>query len=251
MAKFPLDSQFPAWGGALQKMIELQRRITPLVEPMVQISPMIQEMGAIADLGQYVMAHQPAIEALEAIQSNARIGMSSEAEFRASGFSVQELAAMVPPPAAIEAASIIRQFDTAIGEMLPGQMALQGFRSSWPAIDAFNNQMAILEEQGIPYAQIRENLRQSDFFQRNHDLLVSPAVKIYETCGHLPVDVAGCARILDGLSSIESIISSFSGNLLFSRLSPILDTILDTPPDVLFWREHQRKCLRALMEAKW
>ena len=251
VAKFPLDSQFPAWGGALQKMIELQRRITPLVEPMVQISPMIQGMGAIADLGQYVMAHQPAIEALEAIQSNARIGMLSEAEFRASGFSVQELAAMVPPPAAIEAASIIRQFDTAIGEMLPGQMALQGFRSSWPAIDAFNNQMAILEEQGIPYAQIRENLRQSDFFQRNHDLLVSPAVKIYETCGHLPVDVAGCARILDGLSSIESIISSFSGNLLFSRLSPILDTILDTPPDVLFWREHQRKCLRALMEAKW
>ena len=89
VAKFPLDSQFPAWGGALQKMIELQRRITPLVEPMVQISPMIQEMGAIADLGQYVMAHQPAIEALEAIQSNARIGMSSEAEFRSSGFSVQ------------------------------------------------------------------------------------------------------------------------------------------------------------------
>ena len=152
-------------------MMEIQERVRPLIEPMVQISPVVQEMGTIINLGHQIVESQPAVEALEAIRSNVEIGMLSEAEIHASGFPAQELAAMGPPPAAIDAAAVIRQFDTAIGATLPDQVALRGFQSSWPAIDAFNHQLAMLEEQGMSYAQIISNLRQSDFLQRNNEPL--------------------------------------------------------------------------------
>ena len=159
MAKFPLNSQYPPWGGALQKMLEIQERVRPLVEPMAQLSPVVQGMGTIVELGQQVIENMPAIETIERIQANAEIGMLSEAEIRASGFSAQELAAMGPPPAVIDAAAVIRQFDTAIGATLPDQVTLRGFQSSWPAIDAFNHQLAVLEGQGVSYSQIIDNLR--------------------------------------------------------------------------------------------
>ena len=88
---------------------------------------------------------------------------------------------------------------------------MNGFQGSWPAIEAFNQQMAVFKGQGVPYAQIIENLRQSDFLQRNHDLLVSPAVQIYETCSSLPDIVSTCAQTLDVLAPIESIIASING----------------------------------------
>lgn len=251
MAKFPLNSQYPPWGDALQKMMEIQERVKPLIEPMVQLSPVVQDMGTIVNLGHQITENQPAIEAFETIRSNVEIGVLSDAEMRASGFLAQELAAMGPPPAAIDAAAVIRQFDTAIGVTLPDQVALRGFQSSWPAIDAFNHQLAVLEGQGVSYSQIIDNLRQSDFLQRNNDLLVSPAVQIYETCCSLPEEIANCARILDTLTPIESIITNINGIHLFNRLSPILEAALSIHPDELFWRAYQRKCLRALMDAKW
>lgn len=244
-------AKFPPWSDGLQKMIELQEKIGRLIEPAAQISPVVQEMGTIVELGHQVMGSQPDAGTLEGIRSNVDIGMLSEAEIRASGFSAQELAAMGPPPAAIDTAAIIRQFDTAIGATLPDQVALRGFQSSWPAIDAFNHQMAMLEEQGASYSQIIDNLRQSDFLQRNNDLLVSPAVQIYETCCSLPEEIANCASILDTLTPIESIITNINGIHLFNRLSPILEAALSTHPNELFWRAYQRKCLRALMDAKW
>ena len=214
MAKFPLNSQYPPWGGALQKMMEIQERVRPLVEPMAQLSPVVQGMGTIVELGQQVIENMPAIETIERIQANAEIGMLSDAEIRASGFSAQELAAIGPPPAVIDAAAVIRQFDTAIGATLPDQVTLRGFQSSWPAIDAFNHQLAVLEGQGVSYSQIIDNLRQSDFLQRNNDLLVSPAVQIYETCCGLPEEIANCAGILDTFTPIESIIANINGYLL-------------------------------------
>ena len=251
MAKFPLNSQYPPWGGALQKMMEIQERVRPLVEPMAQLSPVVQGMGTIVELGQQVIENMPAIETIERIQANAEIGMLSDAEIRASGFSAQELAAIGPPPAVIDAAAVIRQFDTAIGATLPDQVTLRGFQSSWPAIDAFNHQLAVLEGQGVSYSQIIDNLRQSDFLQRNNDLLVSPAVQIYETCCGLPEEIANCAGILDTFTPIESIIANINGIHLFNRLSPVLEAALSTHPNELFWRAYQRKCLRALMSAKW
>lgn len=244
-------AKFPPWSDGLQKMIELQEKIGRLIEPAAQISPVVQEVGTIVELGQQVMENMPAIETIERIQSNVDIGMLSEAEIRASGLSVQELATMGPPPAVIDAAAVIRQFDTAIGATLPDQVALRGFQSSWPAIDAFNRQMAMLEGQGVSYSQIIDNLRQSDFLQRNNELLVSPAVQIYETCCSLPEEIANYASILDTLTPIESIITNINGIHLFNRLSPILEAALSTHPDELFWRAYQRKCLRALMDAKW
>ena len=130
MTKFPLNSQYPPWGEALQRMMEIQERVRPLIEPMVQISPVVQEMGTIINLGHQIVESKPAVEALEAIRSNVEIGMLSEAEIHASGFPAQELAAMGPPPAAIDAAAVIRQFDTAIGATLPDQVALRGFQST-------------------------------------------------------------------------------------------------------------------------
>ena len=251
MTKFPLNSQYPPWGEALQRMMEIQERVRPLIEPMVQISPVVQEMGTIINLGHQIVESQPAVEALEAIRSNVEIGMLSEAEIHASGFPAQELAAMGPPPAAIDAAAVIRQFDTAIGATLPDQVALRGFQSSWPAIDAFNHQLAMLEEQGMSYAQIISNLRQSDFLQRNNDLLVSPAVQLYETSHCLPEGIANCTSILDALTPIESIITNINGIHLSNRLSPILEAVLSIHPDELFWRAYQRKCLHALMDARW
>ncbi len=232
-------------------MIEIQAKVGPLIEPMAQISPIVQEMGAIVELGNQVMENRPSIDSIERIQSNAEIGMLSKSAVWASEFSGKELAAMNSSAAIIEAASVIRQFDTAIGELLPNQVALRGFQSSWPAIEAFNSQLTRLKGQGIPYAQILDNLRHSDFLQRNHDLLVSPAVKIYESCRHLPAEIAECSRILDTLSPIASIIANINGDHLFSQLSPILEAVLSTPPDELFWHAYQRRCLLALMEAKW
>ena len=231
--------------------MEIQERVRPLVEPMAQLSPVVQGMGTIVELGQQVIENMPAIETIERIQANAEIGMLSDAEIRASGFSAQELAAIGPPPAVIDAAAVIRQFDTAIGATLPDQVTLRGFQSSWPAIDAFNHQLAVLEGQGVSYSQIIDNLRQSDFLQRNNDLLVSPAVQIYETCCGLPEEIANCAGILDTFTPIESIIANINGIHLFNRLSPVLEAALSTHPNELFWRAYQRKCLRALMSAKW
>lgn len=74
----------------------------------------------------------------------------------------------IPRPGNQNAAAVIRQLDTAIGATLPDQVALRGFQSSWPAIDAFNNLLGVLEGQGVPYSQILDNLRQSDFLWRNH-----------------------------------------------------------------------------------
>lgn len=123
-------------------MIELQRKVAPLVEPMAQISPIAREMGTITELGHQMMENRPAIDAIEKIQLSAEIGMLSESVIRDSGFSTQELTAMNSSPAIIEATSVIRQFDTAIGEILPNQAVLRGFQSSWPAIEAFNRQVA-------------------------------------------------------------------------------------------------------------
>lgn len=60
----------------------------------------------------------------------------------------------IPRPGNQNAAAVIHQLDTAIGATLPDQVALRGFQSSWPAIDALNNLLGVLEGQGVPYSQI-------------------------------------------------------------------------------------------------
>ena len=57
--------------------------------------------------------------------------------------------------------------------------------------------------------------------------------------------------MMETLSPIASIITNINGALLFTQFSPILEATLSAPPGELFWRAYQRKCLLALMEAKW
>ena len=212
--------------------------------------------GSLTDVGQSAMERyeqaRPAIEVMESIQDTVRLGELSEVvqnvmgvQERIGGFldSYESL-----PQSDYGAEFIVREFDSAIGANLPEQMAMRGFQSSWPAIDAFNHQLSRFEEQGISYAQILENLRTTDFVQRNHDLLIAPAVQIYETGSRIP-DVG--SQILSTLTPIESIISNINGSHLFHQLSPVLGTVFSAPPSELFWCAYQRKCLRALMDAKW
>ena len=240
----------------IQAIMKISRAVNPAV--LSHISTGL-DYGVSPEAAQLAMESfersRPAIAAMKSIQATARLGELNAAEQHAMGYQGQigtaigPFGTVVQPALGIE--GIVREFDAAIGAQLPNQIVMNGFQGSWPAIEASNQQMAVFKGQGVPYAQIIENLRQSDFLQRNHDLLVSPAVQIYETCSSLPDIVSTCAQTLDVLAPIESIIASINGIRLFDQLSPLLETILSTRPTEIFWRAYQRKCLLALMDAKW
>lgn len=245
--------------AGLQTVMKISKAVNPAVLSHIRAGYDYERLGALADIGQQAMERyeqcRPAIAAMESIQATARLGELNAVEQHAMGYQGQIGAAIGPFGTVVQPAlgieGIVREFDAAIGAQLPNQIAMCGFQGSWPEIDAFNRQVTAFESQGVPYSQIVEKLRQSDFLQRNQDLLVSPAVQIYETCNNLPDIVSDRAQILDSLAPVESIIANINGIQLFNRLSPLLETILSTRPTEIFWRSHQRKCLRALMDAKW
>lgn len=242
--------------GALQTVMKISKVCNPAVLSHISTVQDYERIGTLVDIGQNAMERyeesRPAIAAMKSIQATAQIGELSQIAQHAMGYQGQVGTILDScnsiSHSVFDAETIVSAFDAAIGAQLPEQIALRGFQSSWPAIEAFNNQLVSFEKQGVPYAQIMENLRASDFVQRNNELLIKPAVQIYETCSRLP-EIG--TQVLGALTPIESIITNLNAAHLFNQLSPLLETVLASPPDKLFWRAYQRKCLCALMDAKW
>lgn len=141
----------------IQAIMKISRAVNPAV--LSHISTGL-DYGVSPEAAQLAMESfersRPAIAAMKSIQATARLGELNAAEQHAMGYQGQigtaigPFGTVVQPALGIE--GIVREFDAAIGAQLPNQIVMNGFQGSWPAIEAFNQQMAVFKGQGVPYA---------------------------------------------------------------------------------------------------